>query len=419
MTIFWIGIALLTALALAMIWLPFWRRNRVARAASDAQLRKETNLNLFNERIQELDTELAEQRINEEEYEALKQELQVNLLQNVEQEEDVLAARTPSLAWPVVMSAILVVVSGYTYWDLGRHADWNAPHAAAQQADPHSGMNPEQLQRMRLMQMEQHVEANPTDSQAWFSLGHAYISASEYQKAVTAFDQVMALVGEHAELLGPKATAMYYLADQNITPQIQAIVDKALADDEKDPSTRLLLGMDAFFNANFEDAIGHWEMILTSPRTDVDRQAIQNAISQARGMLESGSAMPQDSVHQQVQPGPSSDAGVVVRVELAGQLAQHAQPNDTVFIYARPVAGPSMPLAVARVQVGDLPATIVLDDSKAMSPEMVISSQQQVMLIATVNQDNSPAPTAGDLVGQIDSVNLGSNVTLEIDTLVK
>ncbi|GAA4891107.1 c-type cytochrome biogenesis protein CcmI [Ferrimonas pelagia] len=285
MTTFWIGIATLTILALALIWLPFWRRNMVAQAATDAQKRKETNLNLFNERLQELDAELAEQRINSQEHEQLKQELQMNLLQNVEQEDDVLAGRKANVAWPAVMSAILVVVAGYTYYDLGRYSEWNAPQVAAQ-ADPHAGMDPQQLMAMRLRQMEMHVEQNPTDSQAWFSLGHAYISNSQYQQGIEAFDRVMALVGEHAELLGPKATAMYYLADQTITPEIQVVVDKALADDDKDPSTRLLLGMDAFFKANYEDAIGHWEMILTSPRTDVDRDAIQNAIAQARGFLQ-------------------------------------------------------------------------------------------------------------------------------------
>ncbi|GAA5193462.1 c-type cytochrome biogenesis protein CcmI [Ferrimonas gelatinilytica] len=420
MTTFWIGIAALTLLALALIWLPFWRRSRLARQASDAQLRKETNLNLFNEREAELDTDLAEGRINQSEYDALKQEMQLTLLQNIEQEEDVLARQSPTVLWPITMSIVLTLVSGYTYYDLGRHSDWNAPHSA-QQADPHAGMNPEQLMAMRLQQMENHVEKNPTDSQAWFSLGHAYISSSQYRKAIDAFDTVMGLVGVHAELLGPKATAMYYLADQNITPEVQVVIDQALADDEKDPATRLLLGMDAFFTARYEDAIGHWEMILTSPRTDVDRDAIQGAIAQARTMLQNGEAMPQDAVHQsEGSQVHDSDAGsITVTVTLDSAVAQHANATDTVFIYARPTKGPGMPLAVARVQVADLPTTVVLDDSKAMSPQMVISSAEQVMIIATVNHDGSPAPTPGDLVGQAQDIALGSQVAVSIDTLVK
>ena len=95
MTTFWIGIAALTLLALALIWLPFLRRSRAAAQASDAQLRKETNLNLFNERLAEIDTELAEQRISQDEYDALKQELQMSLLQNVVLPMEFLGADTP------------------------------------------------------------------------------------------------------------------------------------------------------------------------------------------------------------------------------------------------------------------------------------------------------------------------------------
>ncbi|MBY6188737.1 c-type cytochrome biogenesis protein CcmI [Marinobacter hydrocarbonoclasticus] len=416
MTTFWFGIAVLTALALFTIWLPYWRRQKALAAASDAQVRKQTNLNLFNERLKELETDLAEGRINEEEFEAFKKELQLNLLQNTEQEDHVLAAKKPSILWPAIMSIALVVVAGYTYFDLGRYNDWQTAQVGGN--DPHSGMNPEQLMQMRLAQMEQAVQADPSNSQAWFSLGHAYISASQYTKAIDAFDTVMGLVGEHAELLGPKATAMYYLSGQKMNPEIQAIVEKALADDSKDPSTRLLLGMDAFFNANYETAIEHWEIILTSPRDDVDRQAILGAISQARMHLEqSGAAMaPQGEA---AQPAATEGKSLTVTVELADDVKAKANAGDSLFLFARPVSGPAMPVAVARLNVADLPTQVVLDDTSAMSPDMVISAHNQVNLVATINHDGSPAPTPGDLLGELNAVDLGTSVTLVIDTIVE
>ncbi|MBY5994305.1 c-type cytochrome biogenesis protein CcmI [Ferrimonas balearica] len=417
MTTFWFGIAVLTALALFTIWLPFWRRQKALAAATDAQVRKQTNLSLFNERLKELETDRAEGRINDDEFEEFKKELQMNLLQNTEQEEDVLAAKKPSPIWPVLMSAVLVAVAGYTYYDLGRYNDWQGAQVGGD--DPHAGMSAEQMMSMRLMQMEQAVQADPSNSQAWFSLGHAYISAGQYGKAIQAFDTTMELVGVHAELLGPKATAMYYQGGQEMTAEIQSIVDQALADDSKDPSTRLLLGMDAFFSANYEDAIEHWEIILTSPRQDVDRQAIMGAISQARMFLEQGDAMPNDENHQPSAAAVGGEKRVVINVELAEEIKQHANPQDSLFIFARPVSGSPMPLAVARLSVSDLPAEVVLNDSNAMSPDMVISAHDQVNLVATINHDGSPAPTAGDLLGKMDQVAIGDTVTLVIDTLVE
>ncbi|MBW3141665.1 c-type cytochrome biogenesis protein CcmI [Ferrimonas balearica] len=416
MTTFWFGIAVLSALALFTIWLPFWRRQKALAAASDAQVRKQTNLSLFNERLKELETDLAEGRINEQEFEDFKKELQLNLLQNTEQEDHVLDAKKPSILWPAIMSVALLAVAGYTYHDLGRYSDWQNAQVGGN--DPHAGMNPDQLMQMRLAQMEQAVQADPSNSQAWFSLGHAYISASQYTKAIEAFDTVMSLVGEHAELLGPKATAMYYLNGQKMNPEIQGIVEKALADDNKDPSTRLLLGMDAFFNANYETAIEHWEIILTSPREDVDRQAILGAISQARMHLEQGGAAMGGETAAPEQAATTGKT-LTVTVELADAVKAQANQSDSLFLFARPVSGPAMPVAVARLNVADLPTQVVLDDSTAMSPDMVISAHSQVNLVATINHDGSPAPTPGDLLGELNAVDLGTQVTLVIDTIVE
>ncbi|WP_298445004.1 c-type cytochrome biogenesis protein CcmI [uncultured Ferrimonas sp.] len=412
MTNFWIAIAALTVLALCLIWLPFVRRHANASKATDAETRKQTNLSLYNERLDELNAELSEGRINEQEHSALQQELQINLLQNVEQEEDNLAASSGSIVWPIAMSVVLVAISGYVYNDLGRGQDWNVQ--TVQNDNPHAGMTPEQMASSRIEQMETALMADPENSQGWFSLGHAYINASQYGKAIAAFDKTMELVGEHAELLGPKATAMYYQADQNMTPAIEAVIAKSLASDNKDPSTRLLLGMDAFFSANYEDAIGHWEMILTNPRQDVDREGILNAISQAKMFLEAGSANQAKSDENIA----ANNSGVTVTVEIAPELAANAKPTDTVFLFARAVNG-DMPLAVARIAVADLPNTIVLDDSFAMTPQMVISGAEQVDLIAAINLNNSKKPTPGDMQGELQQVEIGASVTVTIDTVVE
>ena len=107
----------------------------------------------------------------------------------------------------------------------------------------------------RVGMMEAQAQAEPENSQLWFSLGHAYISANRYDDAIKAFDKTMDLVGVHAELLGPKATALYYRSNQKMTPTVQALVDQALSLDPVDPSTLLLVGMDSFFTADYPKAI--------------------------------------------------------------------------------------------------------------------------------------------------------------------
>ncbi|USD37872.1 MULTISPECIES: c-type cytochrome biogenesis protein CcmI [Ferrimonas] len=415
MTTFWIGIAGLTALALLLVWLPFFRSK--AKGAQQTELRKQTNVKLFNERIAEFEVEMQEGRLTQQEFDVLKQEQELNLLQDVNDsnDSDIVNDRRGPL-WPIILSVAVVTISGYTYLDLGRFDEWqNARPEAEAQANPHQGMTPEQMQQMRISQLEGTVMNEPNNSQAWFSLGHAYISGSQYEKAIAAFDTTIDLVGEHAELLGPKATAMYYLAGEKMTPEIDAIIKKALESDFKDPSTRLLLGMDAFFSANYEDAIRHWEILLTSPRDDFDRQAIQGAIMQAKSFLGTDS-VDNPELNQDVEARANS---VRVSISVSDEMLAKADANANVLVMARPLNGGMMPVAIKRLKVSDLPTLVVLRDSDAMTPEMVLSGQEQVAIEVVINHDSNPAPTPGDLLGKHDAVKLGSEVQVVIDTLVQ
>src|SRR3989344_2188028 len=51
-------------------------------------------------------------------------------------------------------------------------------------------------------------------------------------------------------------------------------------------------------------------------------------------------------------------ASIKVTVSLSPAVAKQAAPNDVVYVFARAVSGPRMPLAIVRAQVKDLPATI-------------------------------------------------------------
>ena len=93
-----------------------------------------------------------------------------------------------------------------------------------------------------------------------------------------------------------------------------------------------------------------------------------------------------------------------VRVSLNAALQDQAGPDDTVFVYARSVKGPRMPLAIVRKQVRDLPMTVVLDDSLAMSPAMTLSKFDQVTVGARISKSGNAMPQSGDLQGSVSPV---------------
>ncbi len=416
MTTFWIVIALVVLASLALIWIPHFRQQKLLQKET-AGVRKDTNLELFNERLAVLEKELDESLLDQAEFEALKKELEISLLQDIKQGEDeslTTTVKPKGLLWPSLMSCVLVAVAAYMYIQLGEFENLDKQHV--QQA-PHSGMSTAEIMSQRVQMMEAQVEADPENSQGWFSLGHTYISANRYDDAVRAFDKVMELVGVHAELLGPKATALYYKAGQQMTPEVQALIDQSLALDPEDASTLLLVGMNAFFTADYQLAINSWETILASGRGDIDRSAIISAIDSAKMRMQGAEgAMPNDDAHK----GLTSTAKTVsIEVSVAPELLEQVNKTDMLFVFARPTQGSRMPLAATKVSAASLPITITLDDSTGMGGDIKLSDAKDVEIIAVLSKRGSVKPQTGDLKGTLASVEVGGTAKLVLDTLVQ
>lgn len=415
MTTLWIFIALFVLVSLVLIWFPHFRQQKMLQA-EEAGVRKQTNLELFNNRLATLEKELEDELLDQVEFDALKKELEISLLQDMKQGVDeslVNKVKPKGLLWPMLMSVVIIGVSGYFYTTLGAYAKLNQP----QPGGPHAGMTQEQVMQQRLQAMEDQAKAEPENSQLLFSLGHSYISASRYDDAVKTFDKAMVLVGTHAELLGPKATAMYYKANQQMTPAIQAIIDQSLSLDPEDPSTLLLVGMDSFFTADYQKAIESWQIILDSERKDVDRSAIINAIDSAKMRMEAETGgMPNDAAHASVKGEAKT---VSVEVSIAPELADKVNSSDMLFIFARSTEGPKVPLAAVKVSAKTLPATITLDDTTSMGGDVKLSGAKNVEIIAVLSKHGTVKPQVGDLQGHLAMVKVGDTTQLLIDTLVE
>ncbi|MCL1052131.1 c-type cytochrome biogenesis protein CcmI [Shewanella abyssi] len=413
MTTFWILIALFVLASLALIWFPHFRQQKMLQT-EEAGVRRSTNLELFTERLSVLEKEVSEELLDQAEFDALKQELEISLLQDMKQGDDeslVNKVKPKSVAWPAVMSAVILGISGYMYSTLGAYENLDQPMAANQ---PHAGMDTAQIMSQRVQMMEAQAQAEPENSQLWFSLGHTYISANRYDDAIKAFDKTMELVGVQAELLGPKATALYYRSNQQMTPAVQALIDQSLALDDSDPSTLLLVGMDSFFSAEYQTAIDAWQLILDSERKDVDRSAIINAIDSAKMRMESDGDMPNDDAHKNVTPKT-----VTIEVSISPELQAQVASTDMLFIFARSTEGPKVPLAATKVSAESLPATITLDDSTNMGGNVKLSDAKAVEVIAVLSKHGSVKPQAGDIQGKLSMLKVGDTGQLILDTQVQ
>lgn len=113
-------------------------------------------------------------------------------------------------------------------------------------------------------------------------------------------------------------------------------------------------------------------------------------------------------------PARPSARSFRVTVRLATALAARAAPGDTVFIFARAAQGPRLPLAIVRTQVKNLPATVILDDSMAMVPEMKMSSFPELVIGARVSKSGDAVAKPGDLEGYTPVLKAGAAGPVEV-----
>ena len=116
-----------------------------------------------------------------------------------------------------------------------------------------------------------------------------------------------------------------------------------------------------------------------------------------------------------VQPTGQSRA-ITGKVTVAPSLAGKGSSTDTLFVFAREVNGPPMPVAIVRATKKDLPFTFRLDDSTGMMPSRKLSDVGTVVIVARLSKSGKAMPESGDLEGMSQPVKPGvDGITVVID----
>ena len=104
------------------------------------------------------------------------------------------------------------------------------------------------------------------------------------------------------------------------------------------------------------------------------------------------------------------------KVTVAPSLADKGSSTDTLFVFAREVNGPPMPVAIVRATKKDLPFTFRLDDSTGMMPSRKLSDVGTVVIVARLSKSGKAMPESGDLEGMSQPVKPGvDGITIVID----
>jgi cytochrome c-type biogenesis protein CcmH len=391
---FWLPAGLLLLTALAFLLIPVLRIRKL-QAEED---RTALNVTLYQERLQELEAQRQAGVLNDAQMQAGRAEAARELLddtEGVQRRSSVLGGKIP------LVSALLVPVLGvalYLHWGALDQVEQTRQLAA---------MQPQSIEEMTA-RLEQTVKQQPDSAEGWYFLGRTYMAQERAGDAAKAFERAVEIAGRAPELLGQWAQALYFAEGKQWNEQLQGLTDEALKADPEEVTSLGLLGIAAYESQRYADAVRYWErLVAVLPEQDPSRAAIAGGIERARQQMGEG-----EQPSAATEPSAKVHA-LEVSVSLSPEVQQKVQPDDAVFVFARALSGPPMPLAVKRLKVSDLPAQISLSDVDAMMPELKISRFDQVQLVARVSRAGNA--TQGEWTGQTGPV---ANTARDVQALL-
>lgn len=403
---FWIISALLLVVAALFVALPLWR----GAARNNSVVRDAANLEILRDQAAEMDADLANGLLTPELHAQGRRELEARLLEEVQSTTAPEAGQRHPLKILAIVLALLIPAASFgLYWKLGNQDALNPILSEG-------GM----LTGERLQELEARLERNPRNPEGWLLLARSYYELEQYKGAARAYDHLTQLVPNEAELWTDYADSLAMSQGQSLLGKPTELLEKALALNPDHFKALALSGSAAMERGDYAVAVRDWEKLynLLPDKETEDAKAIASGLEQARDFLaRSGGAKQRRMAPRAASSGKERITGTVM---LSDALKSQAKPDETVFILARAMDGPPMPLAAIKIRVRDLPFRFALDDTMAIMPQAKISGFDKVVVVARVSRSGTAMPKAGDLQGNSAPVKPGAQgVKVTISNVVK
>ncbi len=395
--------ALSVVFIIAILVYLFFLRQVKGPLSSEKRLKR--NISLFKQRQKDLDNDLANALIKGSDHEKLKTESARNLIKtanalstphipdtpNTPATSSASARKTPFI---LLLAFLLVPLTAYPiYHHLGAAADIDIQQQLNALKTVTSSADFAQQSKTLQSTVEERLKQQPDNLDYRLLAARFAMTQGDYAKASAHFTVIVELIPNDAEALAYLAQARFLQKDRKLDTDTRSLLDKALTINPNQITALSILGIDAFEQQNYRQAIDYWSPLLAQmPPNDRQTSILQKGIDEAKKKLgEQSTITPQNITPQK----SASKRQVSVEVKLADTL-NHLDKNATVFVYAKAATGPPMPLAAKKLRVKDLPITVILDDSTAMMPSMKLSNFDKVIVGARISLSGSPAAQKGD-----------------------
>ena len=426
------------AVVLAVISVSLWLGSQLGADASQqahdrADDPLQANAAVYKDQIRDLEKEYALGNLSSEELQIARDELARRLLEDVGDSAQITKS-TPQAwraPWVWVMGFVFLVpvTACVMYAVMGQPLALN-PAALQAEAEQGSDISPEKMTEMATA-LTRRLQDEPNQVDGWIMLARVQRAREHFDESDEAFRKALALSKddnlaiEHAEVLAQ-------INQGNFAGEPWAIIQRVLTADPQHLNALLLAGSASYSELNYRSALRFWERAreVVEPASpdapELDRAIAQtrekmglpsaptrsNAMANAPGQPNSNSASNSAAVNSNAAGSAnnkSSTSRITGRVSVIKELADKVAPTDTVFVFATPVSGSRMPLAIVRTTADKLPFDFVLDDSTSMNPAAKLSSMTEVTVKVRISKSGQAMAQPGDLGVILSPVKLGSS----------
>ncbi len=393
MITFYIAALVLILLVLLVLFRPFLWKSNSAHAS-----RQQLNAAIYKEELVKLEKERADGLIDALTYEMSHAEIRQRLFQDTSEDDGVAVLGSPKKTL-IALSVFIPVLAVSMYLWLGsaqQIADSGAKQKVTQQ----------DVEKM-VASLAASLEADPSNLQGWAMLARSYKVMGRPVEAEKAYDRAGAYLDGDAQLLADYADVAANNANGNFEGKPRAIIKRALKADPNNMMALWLSGTADYNQGNYKGAVQVWERLgkLLPPESG-DAKMIQGAILEARDKAK----LPPETLSSKPAPANTAASGKSIGgvVELSADLKSRVKPDDIVMVIAR-APGVRMPVAIMRSRVADLPLRFVLNDSLAMTPNMLISQLSEATVEVRISKSGQAKPEPGDLYSDVQTVKVGTD----------
>ncbi len=401
MALMWASFVLLTLVALLFVVVPFFKRERIQRLDHNANSEL---IRIYHQRLDELKTDLDNQRIDAQMHDESVIEQKRRLLNELSPEK-ALNSKGNNRIFALTGAGFLIVLTAIFYGYTGSQQQIKGWHdamanlksygerAVMQDGEP---LTPNELQAFALA-LRTKLDQSGDDEVAWMLLGRVAMSLNEFDMAMQSFDKVLKMNPDNKQVLISYSQVLLMEGSDANMSRAATMLSRVLKAEPTNIDAISLLALIAYERKDWLQAKTAFEVLLASMQQNDPRYSMI-----AERIAEIDAHLNNEQQVTNTKLAEASNSEISITVDLDSALADSQPQNGTLFVFAKAASGPQMPLAVVKMTEYSFPLTVTLSDSNAMVEGLNLSSVDKIILTARLSKDATVVTSSGELEGKSD-----------------